>query len=101
MAPPASIARPVTARSIRRRPAFRERPTGISPRCAWCGRNCRWATRALLDPARGGMKPGEFIAHFHTGLVRWAWSPRAGPRGERRDAPPIPYEQFLALTREW
>jgi hypothetical protein len=57
--------------------------------------------RALLDPARGGMKPGDFIPHFHTGLVQWAWSPGVGPRGEPRDAPPIPYEKFLALSREW
>ncbi len=70
-------------------------------RMAWEDLSVGGLCRALLDPARGGMKPSEFIAHFHTGLVQWAWSPGAGPRGERRDAPPIPYEQFLALTREW
>jgi hypothetical protein len=57
--------------------------------------------RALLDPARGGMTPGQFIPHFQTGLVRWAWSPGTGPRSERRAPPPVSYEQFLALTREW
>jgi hypothetical protein len=47
------------------------------------------------------MKPGEFIPHFHTGLVQWAWSPGVGSRGEMRASPPIPYEQFLVLTGEW
>jgi hypothetical protein len=57
--------------------------------------------RALLDPARGGMRPGQFVPHFQTGLVRWAWSPGSDPHDEMRDAPPIPYERFIALTREW
>jgi hypothetical protein len=71
------------------------------PRMAWEGLSVGELCRALLDPARGGMKPREFIPHLQTGLVRWAWSPGAGPRGDARDAPPLPYEQFLALTREW
>jgi hypothetical protein len=71
------------------------------PRMAWDGLSVGELCRALLDPARGGMKPGQFIPHFQTGLVRWAWSPGADSHGEMRDAPPIPYEQFMALTREW
>ncbi len=70
-------------------------------RMAWDGLSVGELCRALLDPARGGMKPGQFIPHFQTGLVRWAWSPGAGSHGEMRDAPPIPYERFMALTREW
>lgn len=70
-------------------------------RMAWDDLPAAELCRALLDPARGGMRPEQFIPHFQTGLVRWAWSPGAGPRGEMRDAPPIPYEQFIALTREW
>jgi hypothetical protein len=70
-------------------------------RMAWEELSVGELCRALLDPARGGMKPGQFIPHFQTGLVRWAWSPGTGPRGERRDAPPVPYAQFLTLTREW
>jgi hypothetical protein len=71
------------------------------PRMAWENLAVGELCRALLDPARGGMKPGQFISHFHTGLVRWAWSPGRAPNGGDRGAPPIPYEQFLALTREW
>jgi hypothetical protein len=70
-------------------------------RMAWEELSVGELCRALLDPARGGMKPDQFIPHFQTGLVRWAWSPGVGPRGERRDAPPISYERFLALAREW
>ena len=70
-------------------------------RMAWDDLSVAELCRALLDPARGGMKPHQFIAHFRTGLVRWAWSPGAGPHGEMRNAPPIPYERFMALTREW
>jgi cytochrome c553 len=71
------------------------------PRMAWDGLSAAELCRALLDPARGGMKPNQFIPHFQTGLVRWAWSPGAGPQGEMRAAPPISYERFMALTREW
>jgi len=70
-------------------------------RMAWDDLSVAELCRALLDPARGGMKPHQFIPHFQTGLVRWAWSPGAGPHGEMRNAPPIPYERFMVLTREW
>jgi hypothetical protein len=70
-------------------------------RMAWDDLSAGELCRALLDPARGGMKPNQFIPHFQTGLVRWAWSPGTGPHGEMRDAPPVPYEQFMALTRDW
>jgi hypothetical protein len=70
-------------------------------RMAWEDLSVGELCRALLDPSRGGMKPVQFVPHFQTGLVRWAWSPGAGPRGESRAAPPVPYEQFLALTRDW
>jgi hypothetical protein len=70
-------------------------------RMAWDGLSVGELCRALLDPAHGGMRPGQFIPHFQTGLVRWAWSPGAGSHGEMREAPPIPYERFMVLTREW
>ncbi len=70
-------------------------------RMAWDDLSVAELCRALLDPARGGMKPHQFIPHFQTGLVRWAWSPGTGPHGEMRNTPPIPYERFMALTREW
>jgi hypothetical protein len=70
-------------------------------RMAWDDLSVAELCRALLDPAHGGMKPHQFIPHFQTGLVRWAWSPGAGPHGEMRETPPIPYERFMALTREW
>jgi hypothetical protein len=71
------------------------------PRMAWEELPAGELCRALLDPARGGMKPADFVPHFQTGLVRWAWSPGTRPHGEAREAPPVPYEAFMALTREW
>jgi hypothetical protein len=70
-------------------------------RMAWDGLSAGELCRALLDPARGGMRPNQFIPHFQTALVRWAWSPGAGAHGEMRRAPPITYEKFMTLTREW
>ncbi len=70
-------------------------------RMAWEDLSVGELCRALLDPARGGMKPDQFIPHFRTGLVRWAWSPGMAPHGSVRGAPPIPYEEFLTLTRDW
>jgi hypothetical protein len=70
-------------------------------RMAWEDLSVGELCRALLDPARGGMKPHQFIGHFQSGLVRWAWSAGAGPQGWTRNAPPFPYEHFLALTSEW
>jgi hypothetical protein len=70
-------------------------------RMAWDDLSAGELCRALLDPARGGMRPNQFIPHFQTGLVRWAWSPGAGAHGEMRGAPPITYEKFMSLTREW
>jgi hypothetical protein len=68
---------------------------------AWEGSSVAELCRALLDPDRGAMMPDQFIPHLKTGLVRWAWSPGAAPQGQERDAPPIAYERFIALTREW
>ena len=45
------------------------------------------------------MKEDQFVAHFQTGLVRWAWSPGFDQRGQQREAPPISYNEFIALTR--
>ncbi len=70
-------------------------------RMAWEGLSVGELCRALLDPARGGMKPEQFAAHFATGLVRWAWSPGVDSGGRPRSLPPIGYDQFMALTQEW
>jgi hypothetical protein len=70
-------------------------------RMAWDDLSAGELCRSLLDPARGGMRPNQFIPHFQTGLVRWAWSPGVGAHGEMRDVPPITYEKFMMLTREW
>jgi hypothetical protein len=70
-------------------------------RMAWEDLSAGDLCHALLDPARGGMKPADFIAHFETGLVRWAWSPGVRQGGGLRDSPPVPYDRFMALTREW
>ena len=70
-------------------------------RMAWEGLSVGELCRALLDPARGGMKPDQFVAHFRTGLVRWAWSPGVDSHGRARSHPPVAYEEFIALTQEW
>jgi hypothetical protein len=68
---------------------------------AWEGLSVGELCRALLDPARGAMRPAEFVPHFETPLVRWAWSPGANASGVARSPPPVPYERFIALTRQW
>jgi hypothetical protein len=70
-------------------------------RMAWEDLTVGELCRVLLDPAKGGMRPDQFIPHFATGLVRWAWSPGIDAHGRARAAPPIPYDKFMALTRAW
>jgi hypothetical protein len=70
-------------------------------RMAWEGLSVGELCRALLDPARGGMRPDQFVAHVRTGLVRWAWAPGVDSHGRSRSRPPMAYEQFMALTQEW
>jgi hypothetical protein len=70
-------------------------------RMAWEGLSVGELCRALLDPARGGMPPDQFVAHVRTGLVRWAWAPGTDSHGRPRGRPPMAYEQFIALTQEW
>jgi hypothetical protein len=70
-------------------------------RMAWEDLSVDELCRALRDPARGGMRPADLVPHFQTGLVQWAWSPGARPHGDMRPAPPVPYEEFMALTRKW
>jgi hypothetical protein len=70
-------------------------------RMAWEGLSAGELCRAVRDPKRGGMKPARLVAHFGTGLVRWAWSPGSDRGGRLRSVPPIGYEQFIELTRDW
>ena len=70
-------------------------------RMAWAGLTPGQICRALFDPAHGGMKPDELIAHFDTSLVRWAWSPGSDARGQQRTPPPVDYDTFIALTKQW
>ena len=70
-------------------------------RMAWEDLGVGDLCRALQDPAKGGMKPDQFVPHFGTGLVRWAWSPGTDVHGRARTVPPIPYDRFIALAAEW
>jgi hypothetical protein len=70
-------------------------------RMAWEGLSVGELCRALLDPAKGGMRPDQFVPHFETSLVRWAWSPGRDQRGRARTMPPVSYERFMAITRQW
>jgi hypothetical protein len=74
----------------------------IAPlRMAWEGLSVGELCRALLNPTKGAMQPNQFIPHFGTGLVRWAWSPGVDRRGEARSTPPVSYEHFLQVASEW
>jgi hypothetical protein len=70
-------------------------------RMAWAGLTAGQICQALLDPARGGMKPDQLIAHLNTGLVLWAWSPGKDERGAPRTPPPLTHDAFIALTQLW
>lgn len=70
-------------------------------RMGWQGLSASAICRAIFDPAHGGMKPAQLVAHFNTGLVRWAWSPGGDAHGRPRTPPPIDYDAFVKLTAEW
>ena len=75
---------------------------GLAPvRMKWTGLTVGELCRALLDPSRGGMMPAQFVPHFQTGLVRWAWTPGQDSEGRRRTVPPIPFAEFMDLTGQW
>jgi hypothetical protein len=71
------------------------------PRMAWEGLSVGELCRALLDPRRGGMTAERMVPHLGTALVRWAWSPGRDHAGRERAPPPMPYDEFMALTRAW
>jgi hypothetical protein len=70
-------------------------------RMGWEGLSTAELCLALMDPARAGMKPQQFVAHFSTGLVRWAWTPGANAHGVARSVPPIPHDHFVEITKRW
>lgn len=70
-------------------------------RMGWEGLSTGQLCEAIRDPARGGMKPQSLVAHFNTGLVRWAWSPGSDAHGHRRTPPPLSHDAFIALTKQW
>ena len=70
-------------------------------RMKWSGLTVGELCRSLLDPTRGGMKPEQFVAHFNTSLVRWAWTPGGDAHGQARTRPPMSHEEFIALTERW
>jgi hypothetical protein len=70
-------------------------------RMAWDGYTPGDLCRALLDPKRGGMRPEQFVDHFNTVFVVWAFSPGTDFRGVPRTVPPISHEQFIDVTKQW
>jgi hypothetical protein len=70
-------------------------------RMAWEGLTPSELCQALMDPARGGMRPEQLVAHLNTGLVRWAWAPGTTARGMARSTPPMSHAQFVELARRW
>jgi len=71
-------------------------------RMAWDGLSAGQLCKALLDPARGGMTPQTLVEHLRAErLVAWAWQPGRNSRGDLRQQPPLPHEQFVALAHNW
>jgi hypothetical protein len=70
-------------------------------RMAWTGLNAGQLCRALRDPSRGDMSPDRMLAHFSTGLVRWAWAPGTDAHHRARATPPLTYSELIGLTKHW
>lgn len=70
-------------------------------RMAWEGLSAGDLCRALRDPQAGAMPPQKLVEHFHTSLVLWAWLPGVDASGHARATPPMSFESFIALTRQW
>jgi hypothetical protein len=70
-------------------------------RMRWSGLNAGELCRALLDPARGGLKPEQFVPHINTSLVRWAWRPGTDAHGRERTLPPMTHSEFVDLAQRW
>ena len=68
---------------------------------AWEGLTAAQLCRSLFDPARGGMQPEQMMAHLHTDLVQWAWTPGLNLNHQPRQPPPIGLDSFLALAQAW
>jgi len=47
------------------------------------------------------MNSSQLVAHFNTGLVRWAWSPGSDARGHPRTVPPLGRDALITLTKQW
>lgn len=71
-------------------------------RMAWEGLSVGEICRALTDPSRGGMTPGQLVTHLATDpLVHWAWEPGVDLNGQRRKPPPILHADFIGLVDQW
>jgi hypothetical protein len=70
-------------------------------RMAWAGLTAGQLCRALRDPALGAMRPDQMVAHFNTGLVRWAWTPGMDSQGRVRVTPSLSHDEFVGLTKLW
>jgi hypothetical protein len=70
-------------------------------RMAWAGLSAGQLCRALRDPARGGMRPDQMLAHFNTGLVRWAWEPGRNAGAIPRATPSLSFDEFVTVTKLW
>lgn len=71
-------------------------PSQTTP-LVWQGLSTSDLCTLLTDPSRNGGRSGsQVIDHLDTGLVKWAWQPGPG-----RSAPPLSYQAFLTLMKEW
>ena len=68
---------------------------------SWAGLTAGQLCRAIRNPSLGAMTPDQMVAHFSTGLVRWAWEPGLNAQGSGRASPPLSHAKFIALTKLW
>jgi hypothetical protein len=68
---------------------------------AWEGLSVAQLCRSLFDPEHGGLSTDALLPHLQTPLVQWAWAPGNSLGGKSRQPPPVPRDEFLALSRAW
>jgi hypothetical protein len=73
---------------------------GLPPRSMpmiWEGLSDHQLCELLKDPAQNGRRTvSQIVAHMHTPLVLWGWTP-----GEGRTPIPIAKSDFLASVKQW
>ena len=69
----------------------------------WEGLSRVEIAKSMLDPARNGGRSHTELVHHLTEheLVLWAWDPGVNARGEEREKPPVPKDEYIAAVKRW